>query len=305
MAANQDTKGKIGANYRGRFAPTPSGPLHLGSLYTAVASFLQARAKGGQWILRIDDLDRDRASAAATAHILQQLQDHGLQWDGSIHFQRQHEARYRKALIEARQKLRIYRCDCSRARLKQESTPGADGLIYSGRCRRRHAQEPAALRVEIPAQQLAMTDRWLGPQSRNAINQIGDFVLLRRDGQIAYQLACVIDDAALGVTEVIRGTDLLESSFRQMALMRLLQLKPPTYGHLPLLTDAAGRKLSKQNHADPIDSRRATSNLRRVLGMLGQHEAASSSATTVNDLITLSIARWNPERVPRASQIET
>jgi glutamyl-Q tRNA(Asp) synthetase len=236
MSSNERTVEE--AIYRGRFAPTPSGPLHLGSLLTALGSFLEARSRGGRWLLRIDDLDRERSSRDAESRILRQLEAHGLHWDEAVRRQSEHVQAYDAALIALESLDAVYRCDCSRARLQHESRVGPDDRIYSGRCRSQGLMgRDTALRVRIGTGALQLDDQALGLLTRSREADVGDFVVRRRDGQIAYQLACTIDEHAMRITQVVRGADLIGSSFRQIHLMDLLGLDRPCYRHLPVLVD--------------------------------------------------------------------
>lgn len=275
--------------YRGRFAPTPSGPLHMGSLLTALAAWLDARAAGGAFLLRIDDLDAPRCPPAAADTICRQLEAHGLSWDETPRYQSRHVVEYEAALAAIANQ--TYRCSCTRARLAQASLVGLDGPVYDGRCRD-HPAAPgrAALRVRLGAGQVELPGLWGPNPSRDVARDIGDVVVRRADGQIAYQLACVIDEAAQGITHVIRGADLLGSSFQQAALRRLTGHPSPRYGHLPVVVDPRGRKLSKQNHAAPLESARATENLAQCLSWLGLTPPAGAG---VNELLAWARAAWS------------
>lgn len=286
------------AAYRGRFAPTPSGPLHLGSLLTAIASFLQARSQRGSWLLRLDDLDAARCPPGMAEEILRQLEAHGLVWDEAPRRQSRHLREYEGELERLRSAGLLYACDCSRRRLASESRAGPDGPVYDGRCRTRQLDPmPShALRFRVDGE-LRLDDPWRGWIRRDLGRDIGDFVVRRSDGWVAYQLACVVDEKAQRVTEVIRGADLLGSSFRQLSLMRALRQRPPSYRHLPVVTDAAGRKLSKQNHAVALDSRRAAANLIRCLGWLNQSAPQDLSGASPQAVLAHALEHWDPEKV--------
>lgn len=250
---------------RGRFAPSPTGPLHLGSLVAALASYLDARAHGGQWLVRVEDIDPPREVPGAADTILRQLTDHGLAWDGPVLYQGRRMAIYRETVQRLLTAGQAYPCNCSRQRLQS-----LDG-VYDGHCRYR-GLEPAgcAVRLFVPDDTLiAFNDRLQGPQQQNLNLMSGDFVIWRRDGLPAYQLAVTLDDALQGITRVIRGSDLLESTGRQIFLMRLLGHEPPQYGHVPLVLNAEGQKLSKQNLAPSLDEHPPTDNLHRALDWLG------------------------------------
>lgn len=293
------------SGYRGRFAPTPSGPLHLGSLLTALASFLDARAQRGEWLLRVDDLDTQRNSAGAEDHILRQLEAHALLWDGAVRRQSQHIADYRAALDGlARQQL-LYRCNCSRALLAQSSLPGLDGAIYPGTCRDKVLSDAdLAQRLRLPDQELSFEDAGQGLQRRNLAMDIGDFVVRRRDQVIAYQLACAVDEHAQAITNVVRGADLLGSTFMQLQLMSLLRLRAPRYRHLPVLVDSAQRKFSKQNHSLAIDTAEASSNLLRCLSLLGQSPPPALSRALPTEILAWAVPHWRPDQIPRRAAIE-
>ncbi len=286
--------------YRGRFAPTPSGPLHLGSLLTALAGYLQAKSQNGQWLLRMDDLDRPRCVPGADTEIQRQLATHALQWDGSVRYQSAHEPEYRAALEKLHADDVLYACICTRAELARDSRPGADGPVYSGTCRGKSAANgPHALRLELKSAAVQIDDGWQGALKRQTSNDIGDFIVRRADGQIGYQLACVVDEIAMGITEVVRGADLIGSSFRQIALMAQLKLEAPRYRHLPVLLDDQGRKLSKQNHAKPAQAETASANLATCLQILGQHPPAAIRQSTPAEVVTWAVSHWQPAQVPQ------
>jgi glutamyl-Q tRNA(Asp) synthetase len=293
------------AVYRGRFAPTPSGPLHLGSLLTALASFLQAKAEKGQWLLRIDDLDTPRIAAGAEAHILHQLEAHGLYWDEKPRRQSEHLKEYQQAVDALRGRNKLYACHCTRAELAARSLPGPDGPVYAGNCQRLALSfADASVRLRVTDEELSFQDGWQGLQRRRMREDIGDTVILRRDGVHAYQLACAVDEHTQGITEVVRGADLLGSTFRQLYLMHLLRLRVPKYRHLPVLVDSEHRKLSKQNHAKPADDVRAGSNLMICLEWLGQKPPPALNKAPPAEILAWAIARWTPANVPQRMEIE-
>lgn len=287
--------------YRGRFAPTPSGPLHLGSLLAALAGWLQARAAGGAWLLRIDDLDLERSRGGHADTIQRQLEDHGLHWDESPRLQSRHVAEYEAAYERLRGAAPLYPCGCTRARLAQDSLPGIDGPVYAGTCRDQppHNAGPRnACRLRVDAGTLELSDAWQGPLRRDLQRDIGDFVVRRADGQIGYQLACVVDEAAQGISEVVRGADLIGSSLRQVLLQRLLGLPAPDYRHLPVLVGADGRKLSKQNHAQPIDAASAGNNLHYCLQLLGQAPPPMLRGAMSAEILRWAQQNWNAQQLP-------
>ncbi|CAB3931795.1 tRNA glutamyl-Q(34) synthetase GluQRS [Achromobacter insolitus] len=249
--------------YVGRFAPSPSGPLHAGSLVAALASWLDARAQGGRWLLRIEDVDTPRTVPGAAEVIMGQLNALGLAWDGEIMWQSRRGDAYQAAFDSLMAQGLIYGCGCTRreiadSALRGQTSPGADGeRPYPGTCRHGlpEGRQARAWRVIMPDGVEHFVDRWLGPQEQNVAQAVGDIALRRADGLWAYQLAVVVDDAAQGVTDVVRGADLLSSTARQRVLGRLLGLPPVRYLHVPLILDpASGLKLSKQNGAPPIDT---------------------------------------------------
>ncbi len=246
----------IAKAYRGRFAPTPSGPLHLGSLFTALASWLAARQVGGGWWLRMDDLDRPRCVAGAEASILRQLEAHGLYWDGKPVRQTEHEEEYRVALARLDAQGRLYRCTCTRATLAQTALSGPDGAVYAGTCRDALALPgvASALRFRVPDGAVQWLDGVQGPVRRETPLQSGDFVLRRSDQQIGYHLACALDEQRMGITEVLRGIDLLGATSHQLQVLQALKLSAPRYSHVPVLLAADGRKLSKQNGAAALET---------------------------------------------------
>jgi len=250
-------------NYVGRFAPSPSGPLHAGSLVAALASWLDARAHGGRWLLRIEDVDTPRTVPGAAERIMAQLEALGLSWDGEIMWQSRRGDAYQAAFDSLAARGLIYGCGCTRreiadSALRGQAQPGADGeRPYPGTCRHGlpAGREARAWRVRLPDGVERFEDRWLGPQEQDVARAVGDMALRRADGLWAYQLAVVVDDAAQGVTDVVRGADLLSSTARQRMLGRLLGLPPVRYLHVPLILDAgSGLKLSKQNGAPPVDT---------------------------------------------------
>ena len=257
--------------YTGRFAPSPTGPLHMGSLIAALASWLDARAAGGRWLVRIEDLDRPRAVPGAADDILRALERLGLHWDGEVVYQSRRDALYSAALDKLR--AHTYWCSCTRREIADSSLALAtDGAhIYPGTCRTRKAPEGRALRIRTGSEEIRFHDRLQGAQSQVLERDIGDFVLYRADGLYAYQLAVVVDDAAQGVTDVVRGADLLDSTPRQVYLQHLLGVPTPRYLHVPVAVNAAGEKLAKQTGAAPIELSFQT--VRAALRFLGQPDA--------------------------------
>jgi len=273
--------------YIGRFAPSPTGPLHFGSLIAALVSYLDARAHGGKWLVRMEDLDPPREMPGAASEILRQLEDHGLFWDSTVVFQSQRHQRYQEILHSLFEKGIAYYCDCSRQVIRNM------GGIYSGRCYGRNQVQPqgAAVRLHLADNtQIEFNDLFQGVQRQCLNTEVGDFVVRRKDGLYAYQLAVVIDDCDQGVTHVLRGMDLLDSTARQIWLMAILGYQQPVYGHLPVALNRSGQKLSKQNHAPSLDQQGVCDNLYHALSWLGiQLEAGIANP---EDILHCAVKQW-------------
>lgn len=288
--------------YRGRFAPSPTGPLHFGSLLTALGSYLDARAHGGKWLLRIEDVDGPRTMPSATEHILRTLEAFGFAWDGEVLIQSRRLAFYREALQQLQQTGRVYPCACSRtvlaAACKQKAVDG--GLLYPGTCRNGLAGSHAALawRLRVPNREISFIDRVQGETRQNLECDVGDFILQRADGQYAYQLAVVVDDAAQGINAVVRGVDLLASTPRQIWLQQCLGLPTPSHAHLPVVVNTAGEKLSKQTRAAAVDSAQGSKVLAVALELLGHPVPAELRGVPLNEFWGWAIASWSMARVP-------
>lgn len=287
--------------YRGRFAPSPTGPLHFGSLVAAVASFLQARANRGQWLIRIEDIDPPREMAGAADDILRRLDRLGLHWDEPVLYQSTRTDAYRDAIEQLSRAGAVYRCGCSRREIADSSLWGIDGPVYPGTCRNglRHDREEHALRVRTDIVPIVFEDRWQGRFESVPERDFGDFIVRRADGLSAYQLAVVVDDAAQDITEVVRGADLLLSTPRQLHLQRLLGVATPAYAHFPVVVDTAGEKLSKQTGARSIGDEGTVPLLRDVLRFLGQRIPTDIDADDVDGLWRFAVPAWDPEQVPR------
>jgi len=259
-------------SYRGRFAPSPTGPLHFGSLVAAVMSWLDARAAGGEWRVRIEDVDVTRSVPGAAEDILRTLEAFALTWDGEVVWQSHRTAAYEAALERLRAGGYVYGCRCSRREIADSGLMGLEGAIYPGTCRRLDLApgDGTAQRMQAAAEPVTFLDRAMGTISQDVSRDIGDFVVKRRDGLFAYQLAVVVDDAEQGVTDVVRGADLLWSTPRQILLQRALGYPTPRYLHFPVVTDAAGEKLSKQTGAEAVDRTQASGLLAAALAFLGQ-----------------------------------
>jgi len=289
-------------SYRGRFAPSPTGPLHFGSLVAAVASWLDARAAGGEWLVRIEDVDTTRTVPGAADDILRTLEAFGLHWDGEVAWQSRRTELYEAALSRLRAAGAVYRCKCSRREISDSELAGPEGPIYPGTCRalRVPASVPAAERMIAPDGPMTFEDRVQGPIAQDVARDIGDFVLKRRDGLHAYQLAVVVDDAEQRVSDVVRGADLLWSTPRQVALQRALGYATPRYLHVPVATNERGEKLSKQTLARAVDAGRAAQALRAALAFLGQPAPAGASAPEV---LAAATEAWDIGRIPRAAAV--
>jgi len=274
--------------YRGRFAPSPTGDLHLGSLLTAVASYLQARKNKGQWLIRIEDIDPPREVAGSAAGIIRDLQALGMTADEDISYQGQNTTAYRQAATSLLSANKAFRCACSRKQLR--GFP-----VYPGSCRNL-ALDAAAIRLRADNRQMTVLDKLQETCKYSLTDDIGDFIIWRADKLPAYQLAVVIDDAAQGITEVVRGCDLLDSTPRQIYLQECLGLAHPDYLHIPLLTDNSGRKLSKRDRDDPLNQLQPVAAIRLALQLLGQQPPAG--ITKLDALWDWAIGHWELKNIP-------
>ena len=290
------------AGYRGRFAPSPTGPLHFGSLVAAVGSYLDARAHGGEWLVRIEDVDGPRTVPGAADGILRTLEGFGFEWDGEVLVQSRRLDLYHSAIVRLQLDGCVYPCACSRSEIAaathQSSVDG--GLLYPGVCRNGLPEGRAARawRLRVPDREFCFVDRVQGETRQNLEREVGDFVLLRADGQYAYQLAVVVDDAAQGVNSVVRGVDLLDSTARQIWLHQCLGLPVPTYAHLPVVVNEAGEKLSKQTRAAAVNTEAGAAALVSALRFLGHSVPDEMLAAPVQDFWAWAIAAWSMGRVP-------
>lgn len=286
--------------YIGRFAPSPSGALHFGSLIAALGSYLQARSHGGRWLVRIEDIDPPREVKGAADTILRQLAHYGLHWDGEVCYQsRRHEA-YLAVLDELKRRGLSYSCHCSRSRIQQI------GGLYDGHCRTLNLPaQSAALRLRQCQPVMRFRDVLRGEIVADPALAREDFIIRRRDGLFAYNLAVVVDDAALGVSEIVRGADLIEPTVRQLALYRQLGYKEPAYVHLPLALSARGDKLSKQNHAPALSSHDPRPVLMAALRFLNQPLVQQWQDLSLESMLDWAVARWSLDCVPvTAAKIE-
>lgn len=284
---------------RGRFAPSPTGSLHFGSLIAAVGSFADAKAAGGTWLVRMEDLDRTREVPGAADEILRTLDAFGLHWDGAVLFQSQRTDAYDAAIARLEALGVTYPCGCSRREVALRGQAGPEGPIYPGTCRHGlpPGRAPRSLRLRVDDARIAFEDRIQGARQQELATAAGDFVLRRADGIHAYQLAVVVDDAEQGVTDVVRGADLLLSTPRQIRLQEHLDLPQPAYAHLPLAVDEHGRKLSKSLAALAIDPRDPLRSLLAAWRFLGQ-PAPDEPPDDVASFWAWATTIWNTARVP-------
>ena len=285
---------------RGRFAPSPTGPLHFGSLIAALGGFLEARSRGGEWRVRIEDVDAPRTIPGAADAILRVLERCGLDWDGPVLHQSQRTEHYQAALDWLQNRGLAYPCTCTRRELVANPRAGDGSPIYPGHCRGgvRHPDRPQAMRLRVNDTPLTFRDAIQGDYAQTLDREVGDFVIRRADGCFAYQLAVVIDDADQGITQVVRGGDLLDSTPRQIYLQRLLDFSTPEYAHLPIVVDARGHKLSKQTGAPPLDARNPGPTLWAALRFLGQRPPPELSSVPVAEIIRWALAHWRLSSVP-------
>lgn len=289
--------------YRGRFAPSPTGPLHFGSLVAAVGSYLDARSQGGEWLVRMEDVDAPRTAPGAAEAILRTLEDFGFEWNGEVLWQSCRLEAYAESLQQLKLAGLVYGCACTRREIGDSATrPAIDGgLVYPGTCRNglMPGTRPRAWRLRTDHRETAFEDRVQGRVIQHLEQDVGDFVLLRADGQYAYQLAVVVDDAAQGITHIVRGADLLDSTPRQIWLQQCLGLPTPVYGHLPVACNAEGEKLSKQTLAPALNGQKAGGELVRALAFLGQNPPLELSTASPSEIWAWAFANWRFEAVPR------
>lgn len=290
--------------YRGRFAPSPTGPLHFGSLIAALGSYLDAKHQQGLWLLRMEDLDTPRCVAGAADDIVRTLDAYGLHWDGPTLYQSQRTASYAYALERLMDAGAAYPCSCTRKEIADSAVTGIEGPVYPGTCRTGipAGREARAWRVRTDRMAqgngtIGIDDRAQGHIGQNLEKEIGDFVVKRADGLYAYQLAVVVDDAEQGITDVVRGADLLLSTPRQIYLQHLLGLPTPRYLHLPVMVNAEGEKLSKQTLATPIRKDRAVATLYQALQHLYQDPPRELACASILEILSWGIEHWQPLKV--------
>ena len=295
--------------YIGRFAPSPTGRLHIGSLLTAVATYLDARQHGGTWLVRMEDLDPPREMAGAASDILHTLEAFALCWDGEVMYQHQRHDAYQAALETLQAADEVYPCYCSRKDIAAlNPVQGVDGWVYpkicatplnpsEQACRPHRDDKTPAWRVRVLDAVYGFDDAIVGHYQQNLVQEVGDFVLKRADGWWAYQLAVVVDDAEQGMSHVVRGQDLLVSTPRQLYLQQLLGLPQPHYAHLPLLTNVLGQKWSKQTRAPALDVKHRVALLNQVLDILGLPKRPAHDMTCA-ELLAWAVPLWTIEKVP-------
>ncbi|MFN3325600.1 MAG: tRNA glutamyl-Q(34) synthetase GluQRS [Bryobacteraceae bacterium] len=280
--------------YRGRFAPSPTGPLHFGSLVAAAASYLDARSRGGAWLVRMEDVDLPRVQPGAAELILRTLERFGFEWDGGVMYQSERTGAYREALDRLRAAGQAFPCGCTRKEVSEA------GQRYPGTCRAGlpRGRTARAWRVWAGEETMYFEDRLQGRQWQNLAEEVGDFVVLRADGLFAYQLAVVVDDAAQGITDVVRGADLLDSTPRQIRLLRLLGFEIPRYLHVPVALNREGQKLSKQTLALAVDPAAAGSQLAAAMTFLGQDPPAGLERAGAKEILRWATEAWDARKIP-------
>lgn len=292
--------------YRGRFAPSPTGPLHFGSLVAAVGSYLEAKTRGGLWFLRMEDVDTPRCSASAADEILRALEACGLAWDGEVIWQNRRKEAYEEALERLKAAGQVFACACTRRELADSAIAPDGAVIYPGTCRQGLTQGRGARawRLRVGEARVGFYDAIQGRVDSDLAREVGDFVLLRADGLFAYQLAVVVDDAEAGITHVVRGADLLASTARQIYLQQSLGLTTPSYAHLPVVVNATGEKLSKQTRAPAVDLHRPGTELFAALKFLGQQPPKELAEAAPLVILDWSIRNWRLDQVAHGLSLE-
>jgi len=289
------------SRYRGRFAPTPSGSLHFGSLIAAAGSYLQAKARQGEWLLRIDDIDPPREVAGASDAILTTLERFGFEWDGPVTYQSSRHELYQDALDSLQTMGKIYPCACSRKIIAEAQALSSNKNTYPGTCRKGLSQGQSARMLRMNTQGIVIDfdDLIQGHCKYDLETAVGDYVVLRVDGLFGYQLATGVDDATQGINEVVRGRDLLDSTPCQILIQQGLGLESPAYCHLPVALNKSGQKLSKQHHANPLSTNRASSQLWQALTFLGQKPPKEQHDIPLSTLWEWAIANWQVDNIPK------
>jgi glutamyl-Q tRNA(Asp) synthetase len=289
--------------YTGRYAPSPTGPLHFGSLVAAVASFLDSRAHQGRWLLRMEDLDKPREMPGAADDILRTLEAYGFEWDDKIIYQSERHDVYQATLDQLIADDKVYSCNCSRREVADIAHAGIEGPVYPGLCRDGLSRDrkTIAWRFKTDVAHLVFNDRIQGSIDHCMQRDIGDFVLKRADGQFAYQLAVVVDDAEQGITHVVRGADLLNSTSRQLLLQYSLNLHSPVYAHIPIATNERGEKLSKQTQAKALRVDNAALMLTQAIQFLGLNPPDALAQLPLSDIWEWAYEHWQLEKVPQQS----
>lgn len=289
--------------YRGRFAPSPTGPLHSGSLVAAVGSYLEAKTRGGEWLVRIEDIDTPRVVPGAADEILRTLEAFGMAWDGSVLYQSKRTDAYRAALEQLQASGATYLCACTRREIADSGVLGIDGPVYPGTCRNglpqgRDLHTVRATRVRTRDALVTFDDGVQGRITQDVEHAVGDFIVARADGLTAYQLAVVVDDAAQEITDIVRGADLLDSTPRQIWLQQRLKLAAPHYAHLPVVLNARGEKLSKQTRAAAIDRNKPLPALINALTFLHQTPPAKLHTSSIHELWAWALQNWRLASIP-------
>lgn len=291
--------------YRGRFAPSPTGPLHFGSLIAAAGSYLDARWNGGVWLVRIEDLDRPREAKGAADAILRTLEGYGFEWDGPVVWQSRRGAVYAAALEHLERDGAVFPCACTRREISDSTLGGTSEPIYPGTCRSGipAGRRARAIRARVDDAVIGFEDRLQGKIEQNLAHEVGDFVVRRADGLFAYQMAVVVDDFEQGVTDVVRGADLLASTPRQMLLQRRMGYPAPQYMHLPVAVNRNGEKLSKQTLAAALAPAESPPQLWRALRFLGQEPPTELKTEGIATLWSWALANWQAGKIPRKRSI--
>ncbi len=291
-------------DYRGRFAPSPTGALHFGSLIAAVGSYLEAKSHNGEWLVRIENLDKPREIPAASHEILSALEILGMEWDHEVIYQDQREDAYENVLTILNKRGLTYPCTCTRKEIADSSITGISGQIYAGTCRNnvQNKDRPGAIRIKTDNNIIEFEDSLHGLTSQRLESETGDFILRRSDGIYAYQLAVVADDATQGITNVVRGADLLDSTPRQIYLQKLLGYSTPTYMHLPVAVNNRGKKLSKQTNAALLDTSNPVKQLIEAVNFLGQEPPIELLENNVSSFWKWAIENWHPEKIHKKNR---